>query len=60
VFGDISGFGNYEQLTSTKRGEVYDQYWRNRLKMTEDTGDEFVTNIIEYIFFYSCLYWHEF
>ena len=41
TFGDITGFGNYELLTSTKRGEVYDASWRNRLKMTNDTGDEF-------------------
>lgn len=40
IFGDISGFGNFEQLTSTKRGEVSDQYWRNRLKMTKDSGGD--------------------
>ena len=41
TFGDITGFGNYELLNSTKRGEVYDSGWRNRLKMTDDTGSQF-------------------
>lgn len=31
VFGDISGFGNYELLHSTKRGEVQDPNYMNRL-----------------------------
>ncbi len=31
VFGDISGFGNYELLNSTKRGEVQNPNYMNRL-----------------------------
>ncbi|MCX7797899.1 MAG: GWxTD domain-containing protein [Melioribacter sp.] len=31
IFGDITGFGNYELLHSTKRGEVKDEYWQRRL-----------------------------
>ncbi|MCX7876019.1 MAG: GWxTD domain-containing protein [Melioribacteraceae bacterium] len=32
IFGDISGFGNYELLHSTKRGEVTDPDWERRLR----------------------------
>ena len=32
IFGDISGFGNYELLHSTKRGEVNDPDWERRLR----------------------------
>ena len=32
IFGDISGFGNFELLHSTKRGEVYDDNWKRRLQ----------------------------
>ena len=31
VFGDLSGFGNYELLNSTKRGEVQDPNYMDRL-----------------------------
>ncbi len=31
VFGDVSGYGNYELLHSTKRGELRDDYWRRRI-----------------------------
>jgi len=31
IFGDVTGFGNYELLHSTKRGEVRDDYWQRRL-----------------------------
>lgn len=32
VFGDLTGFGKYELLHSTKRGEYSDSDWQNRLK----------------------------
>lgn len=32
IFGDISGFGNYELLHSTKRGELQDSNWMRRLR----------------------------
>ena len=31
VFGDISGYNNYELIHSTKRGEIYDQRWQQRV-----------------------------
>jgi len=31
VFGDVSGYGNYELLHSTKRGEIRDDYWAKRI-----------------------------
>jgi len=31
VFGDITGFGNYELLHSTKRGEIQNDSWEDRL-----------------------------
>ena len=31
IFGDVSGFGNYELLHSTKRDEVRDENWTRRL-----------------------------
>ncbi len=31
VFGDVSGYGNYELLHSTKRGEIFDEYWQRRI-----------------------------
>ncbi len=31
VFGDLTGFGNYVLLNSTKRGEVSDANWKDRL-----------------------------
>lgn len=31
IFGDITGFGNYQLLHSTKRGEVNDENWKHRL-----------------------------
>ncbi|MEG8948094.1 GWxTD domain-containing protein [Rosettibacter firmus] len=31
IFGDVTGFGNYELLHSTKRGEVRDDNWQRRL-----------------------------
>ncbi len=30
-FGDVTGFGNYELLHSTKRGEVKDENWMRRI-----------------------------
>lgn len=32
VFGDISGFGDYKLLHSTKRGELRDDNWQSRIK----------------------------
>jgi hypothetical protein len=32
VFGDISGFGDYKLLHSTKRGELRDDAWKNRVQ----------------------------
>ncbi len=32
IFGDVSGFGNYELLHSTKRGELQDGNWMRRLR----------------------------
>ena len=32
IFGDVSGFGNYELLHSTKRGEIQDENWIRRLR----------------------------
>ena len=32
IFGDPTGFGNYELLNSTKRGEYRDENWQQRLK----------------------------
>lgn len=34
VFGDVTGFSNYELLHSTKRGEMKNENWRERLRMT--------------------------
>ncbi len=31
VFGDITGFADYQLLHSTKRGELLDQYWQRRI-----------------------------
>ena len=31
VFGDISGFNDYQLLHSTKRGELRDDYWQRRI-----------------------------
>ncbi len=31
IFGDVTGFGNYELLHSTKRGEVKDENWMRRI-----------------------------
>ena len=33
IFGDLTGFSNYELLNSTKRGEVRDDNWQNRLQI---------------------------
>ena len=33
VFGDLDGFGNYELLHSTKRGEYFDENWESRLSI---------------------------
>ncbi|MGK9477452.1 GWxTD domain-containing protein [Melioribacter sp. OK-6-Me] len=35
IFGDVTGFGNYELLHSDKRGEVRDDNWQYRLKTTQ-------------------------
>ncbi len=32
VFGDVTGFSNYELLHSTKRGELADDYWLRRIQ----------------------------
>lgn len=34
IFGDIKGYSDYNLLHSSKRGEVYDQNWMNRLKVS--------------------------
>lgn len=31
IFGDFSGYGNYELIHSTKRGEIQDPNWLNRI-----------------------------
>jgi len=31
VFGDITGFSDYQLLHSTKRGELRDEYWQRRI-----------------------------
>jgi GWxTD domain-containing protein len=31
IFGDITGFADYQLLHSTKRGELRDEYWRRRI-----------------------------
>ncbi len=31
IFGDITGYSNYELLHSTKRGELRDDYWQRRI-----------------------------
>jgi len=33
VFGDITGFNDYQMIHSTKRGELRDQYWQRRIKV---------------------------
>ncbi|MDZ7765279.1 MAG: GWxTD domain-containing protein [Melioribacteraceae bacterium] len=33
IFGDLSGFSEYELLHSTKRGEMYDENWRRRISV---------------------------
>lgn len=35
IFGDIKGYQDYELLTSSKRGEVYDESWMIRLKVVD-------------------------
>ncbi|AFN73527.1 Hypothetical protein MROS_0283 [Melioribacter roseus P3M-2] len=35
IFGDVTGFGNYELLHSDKRGEVRDDNWQYRLRTTQ-------------------------
>ncbi len=32
VFGDLTGIGDYRLLHSTKRGELYDSNWRERIR----------------------------
>lgn len=34
IFGDVTGFSSYELLHSTKRGEMKDENWQERLRMT--------------------------
>lgn len=31
IFGDLTGFSNYELIHSTKRGEIFDDTWQRRL-----------------------------
>jgi GWxTD domain-containing protein len=31
IFGDITGFNDYQLLHSTKRGEIRDEYWQRRI-----------------------------
>ena len=31
IFGDITGFNDYQLLHSTKRGEIRDDYWMRRI-----------------------------
>lgn len=33
IFGDLTGFSEYELLHSTKRGEMYDENWRRRISI---------------------------
>ncbi len=33
VFGDLSGYGDYQLLHSTKRGELYNSTWRERIRV---------------------------
>ena len=33
IFADINGFGDYQLITSTKRGEMYDDYWQNKIRV---------------------------
>jgi len=33
IFGDITGFADYQLLHSTKRGELRDQYWERRISV---------------------------
>lgn len=41
TFGDLTNFGNYELLHSTKRGEVYDRNWESRLRQIDNNVDEY-------------------
>ena len=36
IFGDVTGTGTYELLTSTKQGEVKNQYWQNRITISDE------------------------
>jgi len=31
VFGDVTGYNDYQLLNSTKRGEIRDDYWQRRI-----------------------------
>lgn len=33
IFGDITGFNNYQLINSTKRGELRDDYWQRRIQV---------------------------
>lgn len=33
IFADIKGFSDYELLTSTKRGELNDEYWQQKIQV---------------------------
>jgi GWxTD domain-containing protein len=33
IFGDVTGYNNYELLHSTKRGEMRDESWQRRIKV---------------------------
>jgi GWxTD domain-containing protein len=33
VFGDVTGYNNYQLLHSTKRGEMRDDYWQRRISV---------------------------
>lgn len=35
IFGDLTGFGNYELLSSTKRGEIRDDNWQRRITIAD-------------------------
>lgn len=35
IFADISGFGDYQLISSTKRGELYDEYWQQKIRVVK-------------------------
>lgn len=39
IFGDVSGFGEYELMHSTHRNEIQDPNWRARIGSSRDIFD---------------------